>query len=103
MEAQSLSEARLMLMGPIAMSHPIVMVVMVMATARSQKAAPIPQIRCGRRRCIKPCEVLLLKTISKLRGAGLKPVASASRLVLAAKFLRRDARPCENERTAREC
>jgi hypothetical protein len=92
-----------MLMGPIAMSHPIVMVVMVMATARSQKAAPIPPIRCGRRRCIKPGEVLLLKTISKLRGAGLKPVASASRLVLAAKFLRRDARPCESERTAREC
>ena len=74
-------------MGPIAMSHPIVMVVMVMATARSQKAVPIPPIRCGRRRCIKPREVLLLETISKLRGAGLKPVASASRLVLAAKFL----------------
>jgi len=98
-----------MLMGPIAMSYSIVMVVMVMATARSQKAAPIPPIspispiRCGRRRCIKPREVLLLKTISKLRGAGLKPVASASRLVLAAKFLRRDARPCECERTAREC
>ena len=106
LEAQSLSEARLMLMGPIAMSHPIVMVVMVMATARSQKAAPISPIspiRFGRRRCIKPREVLLLKTISKLRGAGLKPVASASRLVLAAKFLRRDARPGESERTAREC
>ena len=92
-----------MLMGPIAMSHPIVMVVMAMAAARSQKAAPIPPIRCGRRRCIKPREVLLLETISKLPGAGLKPVPSASRLVLAAKFLRRDARLCESERTARQC
>ena len=92
-----------MLMGPIAMSYSIVMVVMVMATARSQKAAPIPPIRCGRRRCIKPREVLLLETISKLRGAGLKPVASASHLVLAAELLRRDARCCKSERTARQC
>ena len=46
---------RLVLMWPIAMSHPMVMV--VMATVRSQKAAPISPIspiRYGRRRCIKP-------------------------------------------------
>jgi hypothetical protein len=90
---------RLVLMWPIAMSHPMVM---VMATARSQKAtpiSPISPIRCGRRRCIKPREVLSLETVSKFRGAGLKPVAGASRLVLAAKLFRRDARHCESERT----
>jgi hypothetical protein len=95
---------RLMLTWPIAMSHPMVMV--VMATARSQKAtpiSPISPIRYGWRRRIKPREVLSLETIGKFRGAGLKPVASASRLVLAAKFLRRDARSCKSERTARQC
>ena len=68
--------------------------VVVMATARSQKAAPISPIRCRRwrRSCVKPRETLLLKTIGKFRGAGLKPVARASRLILAAKFLRRDAK-----------
>ena len=93
-----------MLMWPISVNHPMVMV--VMATARSQKAAPIPPISpiwCGRRRRIKPREVLSLKTIGKFRSADLKPVASAPRLILAAKFLRRDARPCKSEHTAREC
>jgi hypothetical protein len=90
-----------MLMWPISVSYPMVMA--VMATVRSPKAAPISPIRCGRRRCIEPREVLSLKTISKFRSAGLKPVAGASRLILAAKFVRRDARPCKSERTARQC
>ena len=88
-------------MWPIGVSYPMVMA--VMATTRFQKAAPISPIWCGRRSCIKPREVLSLKTIGKFRSADLKPVASAPRLILAAKFLRRDARPCECERTAREC
>ena len=90
-----------MLMWPITVSYPMVMA--VMATTRFQKAAPISPIWCGRRSCIKPREVLSLKTISKFRRAGLKPVASASRLVLAEKFLRRRASPCKSERTARQC
>jgi len=80
---------RLVLMWPIAMSHPMVMV--VMATVRSQKAAPISPIspiRYGRRRCIKPREVFSLDTIGKIRGAGLKPVASTPRLVFTPKLLR---------------
>ena len=88
-----------MLVWPIAMSHPMVMV--VMATARSQEAAPISPIspiRCGRRRCIKPRKVFSLETIGKFRGAALKPVASASRLILTAKLFRRDARPRNSER-----
>src|SRR5260370_15886445 len=85
------------------------MVMVVMATARSKKAAPISPIspispiRCGRRRCIKPCEVLPLQTISKFRGAGLKHIATASRRVRAAEFLRRHTRPCKSEHTARQC
>jgi len=77
-----------MLMGPIAMSYSIVMVVMVMATARSQKAPPISPIQCGWRRRIKPREVFALETIRKIRGAGLKPVASTPRLVFTSKLLR---------------
>jgi len=82
------------------------MLMTVMTTARSQKAAPIPPIcpiRSGWRRCIKPSEVLSPQTISKFRGAGLKPVANASRLVLAGELLRRDARSCKGEHTTRQC
>ena len=91
-----------MFMPATDVSYPMVMV--VMATVRSQKAAPISPIspiRSGWRRCIKPREVLSLQTISKFRGAGLKPIASASGLVLAAQLFGRGARPCKTERTAR--
>ena len=73
-------------MWVIAMSHPMAMV--VMATVRSQKAGPISPIRYGRRRCIKPREVFSLETIGKIKGAGLKPVASTPRLVFTPKLLR---------------
>jgi hypothetical protein len=95
---------RLVLMWLIGVSYPMVMA--VTATVRSQKAvpvspiSPISPIRSGRRSCIKPREALSLETISKIRGAGLKPVACASRLVVAAEFFRRDTRPCKSERTA---
>ena len=78
-----------MLMWPIAMSHPMIRV--VIATVRSQKAAPISPIspiRYGRQRRIKSREVFSLETIGKIRGAGLKPVASTARLVFTPKLLR---------------
>jgi hypothetical protein len=65
-----------MLIWSIGVSHPTVMA--VMAIVRSQKAGPISPILCGRRSCVKPREALPLETISKIRGAGLKPVASPS-------------------------